>query len=105
MPSPGTQQLPGGHLEFGESFFACAERETLEETGLRVRAVKMLAVTNDVFGDLGKHYATIFVKCEMVDANAEPVVSGNSLPPPFLPSSSLFLPWGYRDVHWKGRDA
>ncbi|KAK6215674.1 NUDIX domain-containing protein [Colletotrichum tabaci] len=69
----GTQQLPGGHLEFGESFFACAERETLEETGLRVRAVKMLAVTNDVFEDLGKHYATIFVKCEMVDADAEPL--------------------------------
>ncbi|KAF9774947.1 hypothetical protein IL306_006988, partial [Fusarium sp. DS 682] len=34
----GTIQFPGGHLEYGESFLACAERETLEETGLKIRA-------------------------------------------------------------------
>ncbi|KZL74206.1 NUDIX domain-containing protein, partial [Colletotrichum tofieldiae] len=69
----GTLQLPGGHLEFGESFFTCAERETLEESGLRVRGVKVAAVTNDVYEDLGRHYITIFVRCEMEDADAEPV--------------------------------
>ncbi|KAK2000700.1 NUDIX domain-containing protein [Colletotrichum falcatum] len=70
----GTIQLPGGHLEFGESFSECAERETLEETGLRVRAAgDVAAVTNDVFGDLGKHYITVFVRCEMEDADAVPV--------------------------------
>ncbi|KAK2026173.1 hypothetical protein LX32DRAFT_695826 [Colletotrichum zoysiae] len=72
----GTIQLPGGHLEFGESFFACAERETLEETGLRVRGAGVAGVTNDLFGDQGKHYITVFVRCEMEDGDAEPVVSG-----------------------------
>ncbi|KAL4728936.1 hypothetical protein ACLX1H_003342 [Fusarium chlamydosporum] len=70
----GTIQLPGGHLDYGETFFACAERETLEETGLQVRAVKVVAVTNDVFVKEKKHYITIFVRCEMVDENAEPQV-------------------------------
>jgi 8-oxo-dGTP diphosphatase len=65
--------LPGGHLEYGEEIFACAERETLEETGLQVRAVKMMTVTNDVF-DEGKHYITLFVKCEMEDPDANPEV-------------------------------
>ncbi|ROT39515.1 nudix domain-containing protein [Sodiomyces alkalinus F11] len=69
----GTWQLPGGHLEHGESFFACAEREALEETGLRVRGVKVVAVTNDVFGSLGKHYVTVFVECVMEEAGAQPV--------------------------------
>ncbi|KAL2756559.1 hypothetical protein ACRALDRAFT_2101450 [Sodiomyces alcalophilus JCM 7366] len=69
----GTWQLPGGHLEYGESFFACAEREAVEETGLRVRGVKVVAVTNDVFDSLGKHYITVFVKCEMEQADAQPV--------------------------------
>ncbi|KAM0271962.1 hypothetical protein ACHAQH_008869 [Verticillium albo-atrum] len=68
----GTWQLPGGHLEHGESFFACAAREALEETGLRVRGVKVAAVTNDVFTDLGKHYITIFVKCQMEEVTATP---------------------------------
>ena len=32
----GTYALPGGHLDFGESFEGCAAREIWEETGLRV---------------------------------------------------------------------
>lgn len=34
----------------------------------------MVAVTNDVFESEKKHYITIFVRCEMVDENAEPQV-------------------------------
>lgn len=52
----------------------CAEREVLEETGLKVRGVKIVSVTNDVFEDAGKHYITLFVRCEMVDQAAEPQV-------------------------------
>lgn len=53
----------------------CAERETLEETGLKVKGRKVAHVTNDVFSDLGKHYITIFVICEMLDEGAQPEVS------------------------------
>lgn len=67
----GTWQFPGGHLEYGEAIFACAERETLEETGLIVRATKLAAVTNSVFNEAGKHYITLFVLCEPVDPAAE----------------------------------
>ncbi|HAJ75849.1 MAG TPA: NUDIX hydrolase [Gammaproteobacteria bacterium] len=35
---------PAGHLELGESLVAAAERETLEETGWRVRATAFLGV-------------------------------------------------------------
>lgn len=58
----------------------CAERETLEETGLKVKGRKVAHVTNDVFSDLGKHYITIFVICEMLDQNAQPAVSLSSPP-------------------------
>ncbi|WQF88115.1 Putative NUDIX hydrolase domain-containing protein [Colletotrichum destructivum] len=68
----GTWQFPGGHLEYAESIFTCAERETLEETGLVVRATRLAAVTNSVFSDAGKHYITLFVLCEPVDPSAEP---------------------------------
>ncbi|EWG41593.1 hypothetical protein FVEG_03677 [Fusarium verticillioides 7600] len=70
----GTLQLPGGHLEYGESFLTCAERETLEETGLKVKALKHIATTNDVFETEKKHYITIFVSCQMVNENDEPKI-------------------------------
>ncbi|RTZ13599.1 NUDIX domain-containing protein [Vibrio aquaticus] len=56
-----TWATPGGHLELGESIEECAERETLEETGLSVGSFKKLAFTNDVFEKEGKHYVTLFV--------------------------------------------
>jgi len=59
----------------GESFFACAERETLEETGLKVKAARVVAVTNDVFDATSKHYITIFVLCVREDPEAEAKVS------------------------------
>ena len=36
--------LPGGHMESGESAAEACEREVWEETGLRVRAIKLLGV-------------------------------------------------------------
>ncbi|KAI0468459.1 NUDIX hydrolase domain-like protein [Xylaria cf. heliscus] len=70
----GTWAFPGGHLEMAESFFECAERETLEETALKVKSTKVVAVTNDVFDPASKHYITIFVECVTQDAEAQPII-------------------------------
>ncbi|KAI0204663.1 nudix domain-containing protein [Astrocystis sublimbata] len=70
----GSWAFPGGHLEMGESPFECAERETLEETGLQVKGTEIVAITNDVFDPASKHYITIFVRCVMQDAAAQPKV-------------------------------
>ncbi|KAI0393701.1 nudix domain-containing protein [Xylariaceae sp. FL0594] len=67
----GSLAFPGGHLEMGESFFACAERETMEETGLKVKADRVVAVTNDVFDPAARHYITIFVLCVREDPAAK----------------------------------
>jgi len=75
----GHWQFPGGHLEFGETPLQCAERETLEETSLVVRAKRVVAVTNDVFAESGKHYITLFVVCDRVDETQEPEVYHNHL--------------------------
>lgn len=50
---------PGGHLEYGESWKECAERETVEETGIEIENVRFLGITNDIMPDDNKHYITI----------------------------------------------
>jgi len=93
----GTWSLPGGHLEFSESFEATAKREVEEETGMSIANVRFGAVTNDFFEAENKHYVTIWMlsdwlsgelnimephKCTAVEWS-----TFNTLPSP------LFLPW------------
>jgi len=42
----GEYSVPGGHLEFKESFEECAKRETLEEAGVDIENIKFLCVMN-----------------------------------------------------------
>lgn len=58
-----TWAFPGGHLEFGESFEECTEREVREETGLKIKNIRFGIVTNDIFKKEDKHYITIFMVC------------------------------------------
>jgi len=58
----GTWSTPGGHLEYGETPEACAAREALEETGISVGEIHFVAITNDVFEDLNKHYISIWMR-------------------------------------------
>lgn len=57
----GVWQFPGGHLEWGESPSACAQREALEEAGMLVTIDGDGPWTNDLFEAEQRHYVTLFV--------------------------------------------
>lgn len=92
-----TWSIPGGHMEFGESFEDTAKREVLEETGIQINNVRFGAVTNDRFESEGKHYVTIWMLSDLkygTPTILEPDKftemawrDFDSLPEP------LFLPW------------
>lgn len=93
----GTWSIPGGHLEFGESFEETARREVLEETGVSIINLRFGAVTNDYFKSENKHYVTVWMLSDY--HSGEPTIlepdkfvemvwkDFNNLPSP------LFLPW------------
>jgi len=96
----GSWCCPGGHLEFGESFEACARREVSEETGLEIENIRHGPFTNDLFTAEGKHYVTLFMiadcprgtprVCEPEKCEAWAWFSETNLPEPlFLPNKNL----------------
>ena len=66
----GTWTMPGGKLEFGESFESGAKRETLEETGIKLKSVKVLCLNNNK--NEHAHFVTIGLFSD--DFNGEPKV-------------------------------
>ncbi|TRZ80937.1 NUDIX domain-containing protein [bacterium] len=53
----GTWTMPGGKLEFGETFEKGAKREALEETGITLNKVKVICVNQDIIETA--HFITI----------------------------------------------
>jgi 8-oxo-dGTP diphosphatase len=99
----GEYAAPGGHLEHGESFHACAVREVLEETGLQIGPLRFLRVLNSMTY-APKHYVDIAFAAEW--RSGEPEVrepdkverwdwyDPDNLPPPqfaMLPSAIAAL--------------
>lgn len=71
FPGSNTWCPPGGHLEWGETPEHTAERETLEETGIVVKAIRpLLPFVNNSVPDWDYHYLTLFLLCRYVTGEA-----------------------------------
>ncbi len=93
----GSWSVPGGWMEYGESFEETARREVMEEVGLKIKNIRFGAVTNNVFPEDNIHSVTIWILSDY--ESGEPKVGVpdkisdlkwcdfDSLP------QSLFKPW------------
>src|SRR6267154_5034783 len=75
-PCKGEWTFPGGLVELGETLREAVERETFEETGIRVRAGQVLEVVDSLVkgskGRLRFHYSIVDVICRYVSGSPRP---------------------------------
>ena len=56
---------PGGKLQGHESIFDCAQRETMEETGLSVALDRIVYIVE--YAEPGYHFCKFFIRCKTFD--------------------------------------
>jgi 8-oxo-dGTP diphosphatase len=56
-PSLGQWSLPGGHVEFGETALAAAQRELLEESGVHAGLAEFVGLYEIIRANPALHYA------------------------------------------------
>jgi len=69
-----TYAIPGGHLEFGETWEECAAREIMKETGLSLHNIQFATVTNSIMKDeiRPSHYVIVYMRAELSDPDQQP---------------------------------
>jgi 8-oxo-dGTP diphosphatase len=96
--------LPGGRLEYGESFHECAVRELKEETGLDVEVERFLFISEAIAPDRSRHIVNVYLKAKVVGGTMkvgnEPVLAGvDFIPLRELETVTLFPPIGEILLH------
>ncbi len=81
--------LPGGRLEYGETFVECAVRELKEETGLDIEIEGFCFLSEAIAPDRSRHIVNIYLRGKVVGGalrvGNEPVLAGVD----FIPVSDL----------------
>lgn len=74
-PSEGLWAMPGGSVKLGETLAEVAERETLEETGVVIRAKEPVSVLDfierDKEGRIRFHFVIVYIRGNYVNGDAD----------------------------------
>ncbi|MFX1257460.1 MAG: NUDIX domain-containing protein [Promethearchaeota archaeon] len=88
-PFKGQLALPGGFIEIGETVEEGCLRETLEETNINVKIVKMIGVYSNPNRDPRGHVVSIAYLCEPLTKNEKPKAQDDAAALEIVPLSNV----------------
>lgn len=90
-PGQGQWAIPGGNVRLGETLQQAAEREVLEETGVKVRARQPVytfdLVERDAGGRVRFHYVIVDLAADYIDG--DPRAGDDALEARWVPAGGL----------------
>lgn len=110
LSGEGTWTMPGGKMEFGETFEEGAKREVFEETGITLDDVSLICVNNDIGPKA--HFITVGLFSEKFSGEAKVMEPDeivewnwfdlNDLPNPlFFPSAEILKNYSEKKFYIK----
>lgn len=69
----GKWEIPGGKVEFGETFKQAIKREMLEEHSIEIEVGEMLQLCDHIIPDEKQHWVSPTYRCQIV--SGEPVIN------------------------------
>jgi 8-oxo-dGTP diphosphatase len=108
----GTRQywvLPGGRLEYGETFQECAIREMHEETGLEIAVDKLVFLSEAIAPDRSRHIVNVYLTAHVIGGTLkvgdEPVLAGvDYVPIDELERCTLYPPVGKQIIEHRAHN-
>ncbi|KKN16167.1 hypothetical protein LCGC14_0978600 [marine sediment metagenome] len=90
-PFKNSYALPGGFVDIGETVEEACIRESLEETNIKVKIIKLIGVFSDPKRDPRAHAVSIAYLCEPRTKNEKPKAQDDAADVKIVPISKVKL--------------
>ena len=67
----GMWQIPGGSVEFGETYQDALKREVKEEHGVEIEVIKLLDVSNHIMPEEKQHWVSPILLCRITSGTPQ----------------------------------
>lgn len=81
--------LPGGGIDYGETFYEALKREFLEEVNLKINPLNMFCISEAISPDKDRHIVNLFFEVEYISGELKIAEEDRIVGAKYIPISDL----------------